>query len=64
MLKIKWRLQKNGSNNQVISFAANTKEPRNCPVAAAVRILERAARLQVPSHYTIAVFSENKHVVI
>ena len=63
MLKIKWRFQKNGNNNQVISFAANPKVPKKCPVAAAVRILDRAERLQVPAHHPIAVFYENKRGV-
>ena len=63
MLKIKWHFQKNGNNNQVISFAANRKEPKNCPVAAVIRILERVERLQVPAHYPIAVFLEGKNVI-
>ena len=54
-LRIKWRYQKNSDNGQMISFAGN-KSKDNCVVRAARRILARAKRLGVPSHYPIAVF--------
>ena len=54
-LRIKWRFQKNGDNDQMISFDGNSL-PEICVVTAALRILDRAERLKIPSHYPITAF--------
>ena len=56
-LKIRWRFQKNNQNGQIITFTRNDNNPVFCPVRAAMRILKRAKRLQVPLDHPLAVFA-------
>jgi len=55
-----WRVQKNNQNNQRISFNHNFTNELFSPVLAAQRILDRASRLQVPSHHPVSVFIQDK----
>ncbi len=48
--------QKNGNNGEILTYMANDTFPYRCPVRAALRIRERAIRLQVPPALPIAVF--------
>jgi len=57
---IQWRFQKNSQNGQTISFAHDFAHPHRSPVLAALRIIQRAKRLQVPHHHPIAVFATPK----
>ena len=47
---IRWRVQKNKSNGEVISFWRHERDPDWCPVAAAWRICQRARRRGIPAH--------------
>jgi len=58
-VRIRWRYQKNGDNGQQISFKKDHERPDVCPVSAALRIFQRAHRLQVPSGTPIAVYSSS-----
>ena len=55
-VQIRWRFQKNGNNGETLTYMANDAFPHRCPVRAALRIRERAIRLQVPPALPIAVF--------
>lgn len=55
-VRIKWRKQKNGDNGEEIDFARDHKHTSFCPVLAAVRIIQRAQRLNLPRHEPIGVF--------
>ena len=57
---IRWRHQKNGDNDEVITFACDPDNPAFCPVAAAYRIARRAIRLRVPAGEPIAVFLNSR----
>ena len=57
-LTLRWRFQKNGQNGEEITFARNDANPNLCPVRAALRICQRAIRLQVPRDEPIGVFSK------
>ena len=59
-VKVTWRKQKNGQNGEEIPFARDRKEPKVCPVLAAIRIVQRANRLGVPLGEPIAVFKNKK----
>jgi len=60
-IQIKWRVQKNGDNGQVISFAHDTQNPIYSPVLAAQRILQRAKRLNLPTNMSLAIYKQNIH---
>lgn len=55
-VRIRWRYQKNSDNGQKISFKRDYDHPQVCPVLAALRIYQRAQRLQVPPDSPIAVY--------
>ena len=52
---------KNGQNGEEITFARDHSTPEFCPVLVAVRILQRANRLNIPRYEPIAVFKNKKH---
>ena len=54
-----WRYQKNLDNGQRIPIVRNYKDPSLCPVLAALRIRERARRLNSSAHETIAKYRCN-----
>ena len=55
-----WRVQKNGQNNEVISFWRDDIDPRWCPVRAAWRITARAKRLGIPPNQPLAQYVDHK----
>ena len=61
LLRIRWRFQKNGDNGQEILFSRNENE-RDCIVAAAQRIVNRAQRLGVPKDRPLSVYKYNKKI--
>ena len=58
-VRIRWRYQKNNDNGQQISFKRDYTHPDVCPLLAALRIYQRAQRLQVPSGTPLAVYSSS-----
>ena len=46
---VRWRKQKNGDNGQEITYARDDDIPDFCPVRAALRIAQRALRLNIPT---------------
>ena len=55
-VRIRWRHQKNKENGEKIPFARDRTLPQFCPVLAAIRIAQRASRLNTPQHEPIGVF--------
>jgi len=56
LVQITWRLQKNGQNDQIVSFAYNYDTPHLYPGRAAERMLARTKRLQFPSQFSLAIY--------
>ena len=56
-------LQKNGDNGQKILYTRNTADPRMCAVAAAIRICERALRLDIKNDVPMAVYKVKNKVI-
>ena len=57
-IEIRWRYQKNNDNGQRISVARNRRDPKKCPVLAAIRIYLRAQRLNTAANQPLAVFKK------
>lgn len=55
-MKLTFRIQKNRHNGQSITFAADDKHPKICPVRAAYRIFLRAKRLGQSNKQPMGVF--------
>ena len=58
-VEFRWRFQKNLDNGQCITQVKRPNSPL-CPVAAALRIRERARRLNSSTHDVLAVFADKK----
>ena len=52
---VEFRKQKNDVNGEVIPYAKDSENPEFCPVCAALRIVQRALRLEVAPEEPIAV---------
>jgi hypothetical protein len=57
-VKICWRVQKNGQNGEIVTFAANHDEPGLCIVRALLRILARALHLTQPADLPLAIYQK------
>lgn len=57
---IRWRVQKNANNGEIISFWRDNFTPRWCPVRAAWRICMRARRHGTPSHQPLGKYYDHK----
>ena len=54
--------QKNNNNGELIPYFKDVDNPEFCPVHAALRIVHRAIRLNVPAEDPLAVFHSTKGV--
>ena len=61
-VEFRWRFQKNLDNGQRISQVKRPNSPL-CPVAAALRIRERARRLNSSAYDVLAVFTDKKGAI-
>lgn len=59
-IRIRWRHQKNQDHGEEITFGRDLERPNFCPVLAALRIVQRAYRLNVPVNEPIGVFQNKK----
>ncbi len=55
-VKITWQIQKNCQNSQLITLAAESDQPKICPVCSAMRLVLRARRLNQPDDMPVAVY--------
>ena len=55
-VNIRFKNQKNNRNFEIIPYAKDFKNPSLCPVCAALRIIQRAIRLQVPAEEPIGCY--------
>ena len=55
-VNIRFKKQKNDRNMEIIPYAKDFKNPSLCPVCAALRIIQRAIRLQVPAEEPIGCY--------
>ena len=60
LLTIQWRFQKNGQNGEKISYADNSSRPEMSVVRAAIRIVQRAARLNLDMASPFAVYGRKE----
>ena len=51
-----WRYQKNNQNGERVIYSKNIDNFSDCFIAAAIRICQRALRLQIPTDHPVAVF--------
>mmetsp|Transcript_6474 Transcript_6474/g.14993 ORF Transcript_6474/g.14993 Transcript_6474/m.14993 type:complete len:430 (+) Transcript_6474:1862-3151(+) len=56
-VQIRWRKQKNNDNGQIIPYVRDEANLRFCPVYAALRIRQRALRLNVADDHPIGAFA-------
>jgi hypothetical protein len=63
-VKITWRIQKNHQNGQSITLAAESNQPKICPVRSAMQLVLRARWLNQPDDMPIAVYKTIKGKVI
>ena len=57
-LVVRWRIQKNRRNGEENTYIIDNKNPKLCPVLAAIRIVRRAQLLQQPATLPLALFSK------
>ena len=60
VVEVRWRFQKNLDNGQKIQQVCNREDAAMCCVQAAIRITQRAQRLNQSGGDTLAVFKDNK----
>ena len=60
VVEVRWRYQKNLDNGQKIQQVLNREDPSMCCVQAAIRIAQRAQRLNTSGGETLAKFTDKK----
>jgi hypothetical protein len=59
-VKITWRIKKNCQNGRSITLAAESDQPKICPVHSAMRLVLRARRLNQPDDMPVAVYKTKR----
>ncbi len=63
-VKITWRKQKNCQNGQLITLAAESDQPKMCPVISAMQLVLQTRQLNQPDDLPVAVFKTKKGKII